>query len=762
MRRTTLVLQIFLLVFLLGFGCLAETDFPSSKSEVLTNTQSVDLDGDGIQDYIIYDFAPVSAGGDGINVQRHISVSVLTNATYTSLNQDLTDVDLLVADQSLSEFSISRMQDETVCSGMIGISGMYCDDVIGCSRKCSAASVRCRKSTEIYEEQLGSSMIDYGNDNNLIVSHIRNARRMVMELRNANDEDRNAYLFKTREMVWTVADINANPIYSYPAFTFCDHSDFGIPFVLEAAGKIGNYTTSPASYHYTVLLSVKPSDGSGAGRLDAEISGVGLADSLPKSVVEKPEEISSRQKLTTGINGSYAVVSWDSTKASDQGYAVMYAFTSSEPPEALLQGLNPPDLKVRKVNLALLAPTNFFILSINDIVKNYYLAYGAGIGITLAIIFFIYNLAVLIYHAVNERMAGASLTVAFRKAFGRTVVSWKTDLLISIAALALGFHVATTMAEQPAAIPSLVESINVIIKSEMGMVGIALTIIGVMLAYFTIENIAKIIILERVYGMVIRKEKDQFLSMATELKDKIKELETLIDEYTRDDFDVSKEYDILNSLKAEKTDWVSKEVTVRNKATIEEHLSRADSAVSSLRERKKIADENWPKWKESISKMLVEQDEVYTSSLITVPASLRAWALGRYVKESGVEGISFERDSLRKKKVSPQQLVREMIDKELLKGAVVLKQDKIAVAEFAEGSGTVMSALTLKLNSHLQSMAKNLGQHPPQSFVSIGDKSVIVLMKNRTVDSVLFLNKDKFKDAVEQWKAKMKIFDSSG
>lgn len=757
MRRTTLIL----LIFLLGFGCLEETDFPSSKSEMLTNTQAVDLDNDGIQDYMVYDFSPVTLDNADMTIRRQVAVSVQTNATYTSLNPDLTDVDLLVADQSLDEFSKSRIQADTSCSAAIGLSNVVCADVTTCSRLCSSASLKCKKMATIYEEPLAGSMISYVQDNNIIRSRILDSRRMILDLRNTSDENRNTFLAKTREMVAGVASINANPIYSYPDLALCGHSDFGMPFLLDAAGKIGNYTTTPSAYKYKVLLSVKPTQEGDAGQTGVEVSGVGIMDKVPKSVVPQPDQISSIQTISVSNDGSEALVTWSSAKPSEEGYLLIYEFTSSQPPETLLGSLKSPELKVRRINLSFLAPTNFLLITINGMAKNYYIAYGAAVGLTIACLIFLYNLLVLFYFVLREKAAGSSFTTGFRKAFGRTVVRWKTDAIIAIVFLGAGYYVSTVVATQPTSIPPLIESMDFLLTSGMGMLGIALVIIGTVLAYYTVENIIKIIILERAYGMVIRKEKDTFLGRAAELKDRIKELETLVEDYTKDDFDVSKEYDVLTSLKAEKVEMLAKEVNARNKALIDEHLGRADNAVNSLKEKRKIADDSWPKWKESIGKTLEEQNEVYTSSLVTVPASLRAWALGRYVREVGAEGIIFERDSLRKKRVSPQQLVREMIDHELLKGAIVLKQDKIMVAEFAEGSGTVMGALALKLNGYLQSMAKNLGQHPPQSFVAIGDKIVIVMMKNRTVDAILFLAKDKFRDAVEQWKTKMKVFDSS-
>ncbi len=190
MGRTTLVLQILLLVFLLGFGCLEEKSFPSGKSEVATNTQSVDLDNDGIQDYAVYDFAPVPIDGAGMKVQRQMTVSVQTGSAYTSINPDLTDVDLLVADQSLAEFSKSRTQADTACSEANGLSSFACRDVISCSSMCSTGSVRCKKMAAIYEEPLGGSMMSYVQKNSEIQARILDTRRMALTLRNASDEEK--------------------------------------------------------------------------------------------------------------------------------------------------------------------------------------------------------------------------------------------------------------------------------------------------------------------------------------------------------------------------------------------------------------------------------------------------------------------------------------------------------------------------------------------------------------------------------------------
>ena len=113
-------------------------------------------------------------------------------------------------------------------------------------------------------------------------------------------------------------------------------------------------------------------------------------------------------------------------------------------------------------------------------------------------------------------------------------------------------------------------------------------------------------------------------------------------------------------------------------------------------------------------------------------------------------------------KVDHDLIVRQQFAFPILHAADKAREQglkSITIAEFGEGSGTVTSVLALKLRSYLQSLAKNMGQHAPQSFVAIGDKEVIVIMRGKNTESVLFINKPRFNEAVEQWKTSSKALD---
>lgn len=755
MRRA----YILLVIFLLGFGCIEDRVYPSDKTETLLSNSSMDFDNDGINDYSVYKFNPVTKTDAGVSIQRIVTVATYTKGTYTTIDPNLTDVDLLLADQSLDEFSKSRFQSDSACSKNIGLLNVVCSDVTTCSRLCST-SVKCKEIAANYDEVLAGSMISYVQDNNELRSLILDARRMVLNLRNTTDEERNTFLDKTRSMVGRVSSINANPLYTHPMLLLCDPSEYGLSYVAEAAQRIGDYETTPDYYHYRVMLTTTPVGEEGP-ELGKEVLGVGITDRMPQTVVPQAGQISSIQDLLADEENGWVVINWNSPTPSEKGYVFEYEFTSTVGPSTLLAALRTPSVTIKNVDLSGLVPTEALYKALHGILGNYYMALGAALGFTIAFIFFLYNLVILGITMVTERAAGSTFTAGFRKAFGRTAVRYKSDAVVAFIFLAAGFYVTTFHAVQPTTAPGLLQSVEFLLKSSFGTLGLGLTLIGVVMAYFAAENLSKVVILERAYGMVIRQERDMYIAKAGSLKEKMKELEMLIEQFTQEEFDVSKEYDVLTALKGQDIEALTKNITAQSKTRIDNHLNAIENAISSLKQRKRLADENWPKWKDNISKILEEQNEVFASSLVTVPGSLRAWALNRYYKElGGGSGIVLEHDGLKKRKLSADKVIHDMLLKGLLKAAVVIRQDNIETAEFAEGSGTVSKALMLKLRTYMRALAKKLGQHEPASFVSIGGKDVLVYMKGRSTESFIVVKRDKFNEAIDLWKGKMKLLES--
>ena len=450
MRR---LLVLLIVVSLLGFGCLDQKGYPGMKSEQITNSQSVDLDGDGSPDYMIYDFTPITVQDSNMILTRQVTVAVQTTAEYTDVNPNMTDVDLLMADQSLDEFSKTSVQSDSECSNNIGLVDVVCSDVTTCSRLCSSASIKCKKVADTNQDLLAGSMISYVQDNNAIRNLLPDARQVDLNLRGAPLADQNAYLVMLRNIVYEVASINSNPLYTSQDIGLCDHSDFGIPYVVDAENKVGNYSISNVSYTYRVLISAKPITVETGNQIGVEVTGITLTDRMPRLVVPQTDNISSIMSITATQDAVNTIVSWSSDQTNKNGYMLMYEFKSDQPPEVLLPYITSPDLTLKRINLTPLIPTNFMYVNLYSILNNYYLAIGVAFGLTFAILMVIYNAFILGFTLISEKAAGANVVTGFRRAFGRTDVRWRTDILIAVLFLGAGTYIVTFMATQPTTPP---------------------------------------------------------------------------------------------------------------------------------------------------------------------------------------------------------------------------------------------------------------------------------------------------------------------
>lgn len=749
-----LATPLLLISLLLCFGCLEQQSLPSQGAERLAYARSTDIDNDSIADYAAYTFSQGGTGSD-IALRRTMTVATETTASYTSLTPNLGTLDVLTADQSLEEFSKSKAQSESDCSQQIGLGKVVCSDVATCSRLCSGASLKCKKIASAYGDVLAASMISYTRAMGDLGSLILDARRMVVRLDSAGPDEKAAYLDKTRKMVAGIAEANANPIYSQQDVALCTYSDYGVQDLLDAAKKIGTYDTVAAGYRYTMLISAKP-QAAGNGTLGTEISGISLTDHLPRSVVGKPEYISSIQEMSVAENGSDVAISWNSASTSVGGYLFAYSFTSTEPPERVLASLRMPSLTVKRINLTALAPTERLFQALLGVVKNYYVALALALAFTIIALILACNALIFCASLVAER----TLTAAFKRAFGRSGVTWKTDAVLATIALGAGAYVCLVIAVQPATTPTFLESFDFLVSNGTGMVGLTFVLIGTLLLYLVIENLVKIAFLEAAYGKAIRQEKDTYLANVTRLRDRLKELEALIEKAGLADLETTHEYDVLVSVPPERLDSLARNMTVQSKTLLEEYTGRVDGAIKGLGERKKAVDENWPKWSEGIGKLLDEHGSVHTSLLEFIPVHLRVWALGRYVKEKGDEGIILEHDTISRKKLGVDRVVREMVEHGLVKGAVVLGQEKVQYSEFADAGGaTVKSVLALKLMAYMNTLARNLSQKEPTSLLVVGGALAIVFMRAKGFEFFLFVTKDKFSEAVEHLRAKIKMVE---
>jgi hypothetical protein len=743
MRSLVLLILIF---SLLSYGCISQKSYPSTTSEVISSSQTLDLDKDGTSDIIIYDFVPVK--NNNVTLTRQVVAVARTSAQYVNL-KDVSSFELLETRAKLDAFDSNQKTVLEACAVSAGLK-QDCTALSACTVLCSG-STKCKRSLDKYPEAIPASMIEFVDDRRAVDESLLNGRNRVLNLEVGSQSEKDVYLNNIIDTITGIALVYSNPLYTRGELGVCSASEIDLTDLVNAASQMGNYTTNVDDYVYLVTISAQSSE--------EQISGVELTDSIPATIISL-DDISSEQKIETMQNGSDYVVSWKSARFTKDGAMLGYRFVSSDSPQDVVAGLSSPLLTVNTLDLGALAITEMFFNLAHVLSGNFFIALGAAVAFTIVIILILYNLLIIVFNVIKARGVGENASVGLRRSFSGTELRWKSDGILGIVLLAAGYYISVFVVDQPSVPLTLVGAVDYFTglalstAAAAGLAGVGAIFLGVILIYNAIENKLKITVLEQAYGIAIKEEKGLFELRVKRLKEMIKELQKLVEEQSAEEFDVSQEYDVLTSLSIQRIEELSKKMNARSKKVIEDDLNRVEGAIERLTERKRTANESWEKWSGIIENMLTEQDEVYLTSLITIPASLRTWALRRYVKEKGGEGMVFERDSIKRRRVTPEALLKKLISQKLILGAVVMKNEKVLVAKMLSGSATVPSVLSLKLRSYVHSLAKSLGQHEPVSFATVGSKNVLVLMKIAELESMLIIPKDKFKEAVDEFKKK--------
>ncbi|MFH1222229.1 MAG: hypothetical protein V1492_04040 [Candidatus Micrarchaeota archaeon] len=747
-------LLIIILAAVLLFGCIGEEKFAEIKKEKLLAKNEYDLDGDGLWDYAVYDFSPVKMG-DQTEIHRIVGVARVQTAAYTNY-RNTTDLDLMQADSKLSDFSVQKMQAEDFCSRKLGLSGVKCVETGTCTRVCAANSEKCRILADSYGDALGGSILAYGKDASSIDSNVVTARNAVVQLRSASPEKKALFLDYVMEMKNTVAALNANPLVFTSPISLCEASDYGAANLNDAAKTIGTYNLSTSGYRYSTVLEIKAIN---SKPFSKEIIGSELSDVVPVAV--SSGDVSSYQRIATEKGSNGLTVKWATSSLTDKGYLLVYSFQSTTAPDELATALNVATVKTRYADISVLQPINGAFMALYGLTGNHYFAAGIVAGVVFAVLMLLFTLVAFGIQAAEYKLGGRKLADAVKKAFGRTAVRWRISIPTGILLLVIAFVVAVYMAPEPFAIKSIMD----LAKIDMGnmtsqlvqLAGFGLAMGGIILIYDGLENLAKITLLERYYGLAVRGEREGYMGKILRLKETYRELRALVEQYQSEDFDVSAEYSVVTSISAARINSIEKKMTADRTNMLDEYLGKVESALDSLKERKKLADDNWTKWNEAIEKALAERNEVSSTVLMGIPASLRSWALAKYVKEHSDEELVFEKDMLKRKKMTLKMLLKEMAKDGLLKGGIVIKNEVIASSYFeGDKSATVQSALLFKLRAYMHSLGKAMALGESDSYVAVGDKNVFALTTVAGYGCALFIPREKFQESYAKWKDKMK------
>ncbi len=726
MQKTILLL----LLSLLLFGCLQEVSSVTNGRETVQSYQEFDVDDDGIIDYAYYTFTPKTS--NGIRTQRFVFVSTVLGVN----NVNVSTVDLFELQQQLDKVLNERRNSEAACADKIGLRNVVCSDEFTCSKLCSSASQDCKEKTSEYGEVIGGSIIYFVQD-------LGDIRSLSLDLRNNVEDIINSpadYLEKSKLYISKVSSINTNPIVAHPQLKLCDQTDFGAKDMALAINNNVSYESYVKHYQYFIYTTISYDDE------NSYVLSLQATDNLDKRFLEKNTFIGSPQEISLEDLGSSYAVMWKSPAPSDK-YILGYKVVSRMSPKEAAALFTPIAISSSLFNKQLLLPIENLMSSLYSVTGNYFLSVGVSLGIVGSIFFLAYSLITLLITAIAEKLSGVSLVAAIKRKLRRTPVRWKGDLILAILFLAAGYYISLSYAEAQYFAPKIENVSQVFLTDVYGALSSLLFLFGVLLVYFAIENFVKILAVERLYGMSIGSDKDIYIAKVASLKEKIAELEKITNQFAEEGFDVGKELEVLSELKGLPLNMFASKLDQRAKHRIDSALDYVEENLSSLIERKKLAEEKWSSWKSSIGKLLKEHNEVSQASLTYIPHTLRLWALNKFAQED--EGYILEGETLKRRKLTPQIFVRELLSSELVKGAFILKKGKVVASEFAQDGSSVVKALSLKLRTNISIIVSRTAGAVKYFYFNTQGRTILY-SKIRSYEAFFVVDKNK-EEVLDRW-----------
>ncbi|MFH2106272.1 MAG: hypothetical protein ABII22_03355 [Candidatus Micrarchaeota archaeon] len=736
MRFPSILLSLFLLFAL--FGCISETDVSTNSKDSLQSISPFDFNDDGINEVSLMNFAPVKLK-NGMTVSRQVIAKANVDYKLSSFN-DITDANQLMISSHLNDFL--GVSDAFVgkCSNNIGLQ-VDCLEGDQCARLCAGMSADCAKVVKIYNSELGISLLDFVKQRRNVEGTLSSLMDSAKKLPGSNPEKRIAFVNDLSSLVNYYSDLLANPVFVYQNLKLCDTNGLDATSLDMILSILGNVDRSVSYYDYRVMINTETTN-SGLSFVD-----VSMTDIIPNGA----EDVYSPQPST--INKQ---VVWESVKISSDKpkHIFIYAFSSTLSPEEMQNNFQSPNVVAKEFSFGFLNPVFGIYGFFYGITNNYHLSLGFAFAFAVIIILLLYLLLRIIISVARAYLAKEPVQYGFKRVVSRTGITWRSDIVVGVVCLIIAFVTSFMFAKSVNSQLDIYQSIDLWVKSDIwSFVSVVAFFLGGVFVYLAAENKVKVHFLEQFYGKEISGATELFSTRVSRLKDKLNELKSLIDSLSKEDgFDVGREYDVLASISLSKINEASKNPTSDYKRAVESDLARVEDAVEALIERKKTADENWPKWSEDMKKIVQDNGEIYLSSLSFIPSSLRSWALTRFIKENKSLGLSLENEAVKKKTINMADVADDFVRKDLFKAVVLTKNGKVISSKVKDGSDTVVSMLSLKMFGYLSGLLKTLRFSSYNSVASVGNRLVMVAMKQDEYESMVIVEKAKFKDSIAKWR----------
>jgi len=675
-KRESIVLSIFFLLFMLLGSTLAVSVAEPGSHLTLLRKDVSDVNGDGIYDFATYTFLPIEY--KHATVQKIILVSPEWNLSDINVNLTEPGEGIVLRyhidnssvfdkiDEHINTFDRLRSNEETIrgeaqCKQYLGLGrkDLPCTDINSCSIACQGAPI-CKQMYMGIGQQFIQDLLDLQDGFNAMDSEVSHLRFLTDELRNNSSDIPKSliegYLATIEKISYIGTKINNNPIinvyntgegkgYSYGGLCNVINYDtdelqtiynlLTTNLVIETTHQnkihIKKETPKYSEVTYKVILLI---DFKSKGIYENAL----IYDDLPKGLnywdvninsnfttIENKSVVWNIKKIGTGERlQSYVVYSFKSDKILDQS--------------EISDKMSTPKIKVYEfsvTNSPYLAPVFSIISEVFTVVRpntNYYIALSIAIFILIIILKVIIIILTLIWDVILGLLTRKGIMNSIKIWVGHGSPTFWQYLLIGFILTVLGVGFSLYLdGESPYNLDY--SSVGYVMKDNaVQSILSTIILIGLLTFVFSLEDGLR----GKLGGFSVSSKKKLIkrnLKDLSELKKKIADTNDLIREAKKYHINTSDEESCIFSIPIKRIDKLVTEINDQRTAKnlIEESLARVDMGYKSLKEKIKNAKHYAGLAELQFDRMLEESGRINIDSLVNIPKEWRDWAVEYYI-----------------------------------------------------------------------------------------------------------------------------------
>jgi hypothetical protein len=562
------------------------------------------------------------------------------------------------------------------------------------------------------------------------------------------------------------SDMSGMNLFSSNTYGACSSIPLRLDLLEQAAQMVGTTEIAPDRYRYRVSEIV-------TGGTDQEHITLFIQDTPPVAMsidelsVDIPQGV-IYQKFPLRLG-------WENVGADSPRKVLTYDFTSPDSPQdTILSRWSNPQVDERNVKFfaifSMLAsnPIASLLTGISKFVFT--LAYSLGLGyftaLGAAVSFFLYValLAILLitglYHALRAYMDRKDIRDYLIDKMGPPITDWRSYVGVGVALIIICFLM-NAFYIRPAEVGQFdLATIQLRAISDIpGAISSILFILGAYTIYIVAEDRLKGIVLGEGYFQAKGATKEENVASLSKLKVLSDNLKTRIETLSRTGMDVKEEYSVLIAVPADRLEQfveIGKQNTA--KSLIDFHMGRLEEMDKRIEQKVTIMEENWPVWNSEIEKAVDQSGEVPVETLVSIPMQWREWAVSKFISEHRGRHLILEENRIKRRTVSVENMVNtalaDLKREGLVEASIVIHDNKVVSNSFSKGNATVGAVLYLKLSGFTKAIARKFGEEDVKRFVVMGRRAAAVSLPSGKSSPLLFTERGKLKQLIEQWKAK--------